>query len=65
MTARDIYSFMTLNNQLQIHKNAIEIAWSESEARFQMCKVPDRLWIVTLTHLTGRTNKLQSILPRV
>ena len=26
---------------------------------------PDRLWIITLTYLTGRTNKLQSILPRV
>ena len=25
VTARDIYSFLTLNNQLQIHENAIEI----------------------------------------
>ena len=25
MTARDIYSFMTLTSQLQIHENAIEI----------------------------------------
>ena len=25
MTARDIYSFMILSNQLQIHENAIEI----------------------------------------
>ena len=57
MTARDIHSFLTLSSQLQIHENAIEIGLNLKQ--LQRRKVPNRLWIITLTYLTGRTNKLQ------
>ena len=49
MTAGDIHSFLTLSNQLQIHKNVIEIALNLKQG---FKKVLDRLLIVTLTYLT-------------
>ena len=64
MTARDIHDFLTLSSQLQIHENAIEIGLNLKQG-FNGAKLPDRLWIITLTYPTGRTNKLQRILPRV
>ena len=39
MTARDIYSFMILSNQLQIHENAIEIGQSLKQ-EFKCAKYP-------------------------
>ena len=58
VTARDIHGFLTLSSRLQIHENAIEIDLPET--RFQRRKVPNRLWIITLTYLTGRTSKLHN-----
>ena len=71
MTARDIHGFLTLSSWLQINENTIEIAFNLKEnfmqrrkgAKAQRRKVPDRLWIIKITYLTGRTNKLQRILP--
>ena len=56
--------FLTLSIQLQIHENAIEIVLNLKEDFMQRRKVPIRLWIIKITYLTGRTNKLQRILPR-
>ena len=39
MTARDIYSFIILNNQLQIHENAIEIGLNLKQG-FKCAKYP-------------------------
>ena len=64
VTARDIYSFLILSNQLQIHENAIEIGLNLKQG-FKCAKYPICLWIITLMYLTGRTNKSQSVLPRV
>ena len=63
VTARDIHSFLALSSQFQIHENAIKIGLNLKQ--LQRRKVPSRLWIITLTYLTGRTNKMQRILPRV
>ena len=65
MAARDIYGFLTLSNRLQVHENTIEIAFNMKEDFMQRRKLTDRLWIIKITYLTGRTNKLQRILPRV
>ena len=65
VTARDIHGLLTLSSRLQIHENAIEIAFNLKEDFMQRRKVPDCLWITKITYLTGRTNKLQRILPRV
>ena len=54
VTARDIHGFLSA----QIHENAIEINCFEPETGIQRRKVPDRLWIIILTYLTGRTDKL-------
>ena len=63
VTARNIHNFLILSSQLQMHENAIEIGLNLKQ--LQRRKVPNCLWIITLTYLTGRTNKLQRILPRV
>ena len=39
VTARDIYSFMILSNQLQIHENAIEIGLNLKQ-EFKCAKYP-------------------------
>ena len=65
MTALDIHGFLTLSSWLQIHENATEIAFNLKEDFMQRRKVPDRLWMIKITYLTGRTNKLQRILPKV
>ena len=65
VTARDICGFLTLNSRLQIHENATEITFNLKEDFMQRRKVPDRLWNIKITYITGRTNKLQMILPRV
>ena len=64
VTARDIHGFLTLSSRLQIHENAIVITFSLKEDFMQRRKVSDRLWIIKITYLIGRTNKLQWILPR-
>ena len=61
VTARDIHGFLTLGSRLQIHENAIEIAFNLIEDFMQRRKVPDRPGIIKITYLTGRTNKLPKV----
>ena len=54
MTSRHIHGLLTLSSRLQIHENL-------KEDFMQSRKVPDRLWIIEITYLTGRTNKSEDI----
>ena len=45
VTVRDIHDFLTLSSWLQIHENAIEIAFNLKEDFMQRRKVPDKNFV--------------------